>query len=264
MAEMEGPKKGADLEPLPVDSEMLEEHLRRTPWEDFPDVVIHADEPLVKKHPLYTGAKQGDASAAEGLVMETSTIGALDRISVLIGDKKPYLLAVHALETEGGNAIPRVFARTLLSKMLDLPVARGIIQINRVTHTGADGYRRLASPALFDGPVESGAQYFLVDDFVGQGGTLANLKGFVESKGARVIGATALTGKAYSAKLNLEDDTLQALRDKHGTELEKWWTTTFGYSFEKLTESEARYLTRADNAHLISERIAAAIRKRDR
>jgi hypothetical protein len=153
-----------------------------------------------------------------------------------------------------------VFARTILSRVLDLPVAGGIIQINRVSHTGADGYRRLASPALFDGPVQTGAEYFLVDDFIGQGGTVANLKGFVESRGGRVVGATALTGKAYSAKLRLEEETLRLLRAKHGTDLEKWWASTFGYSFERLTESEARYLTRADNAHVISERIAAAIR----
>jgi hypothetical protein len=58
----------------------------------------------------------------------------------------------------------------------------GIIQINRVIHTGADGYRRLALPALFGGGVKE-SEYFLVDDLVGQGGTLANLKGFVEGRG---------------------------------------------------------------------------------
>ena len=73
-----------------------------------------------------------------------------------------------------------------------------------------------------------------------------------------------MTGKAYSAKLKLEDDTLQALRIKHGTDLETWWVATFGYGFERLTESEARYLTRADDAHVISERIAAAIRTGNR
>lgn len=260
MAEMESRRIRGQLEPLPIDAEMLRQYLRRTPWGNFPDVVIHADEPIVKKHPLYAAAKQGDALAAEGLVMETSTIGALDRVGAIISNRKPYLLAVHALETEGGNAIPRVFARAVLVKMLDLPVAGGIIQINRVSHTGADGYQRLASPALFDGQVDPGAEYFIVDDFIGQGGTIANLKGFVESKGGRILGATALTGKAYSAKLRLEGETLQALREKHGTDLEKWWATTFGYGFERLTESEGRYLTRADDAHVISERIAAAIR----
>jgi hypoxanthine phosphoribosyltransferase len=159
------------------------------------------------------------------------------------------------------NVIPRVFAR-VLSKALDLTSANNIIQINRVSHTGADGYHRLAFPPLFGGEVKK-QEYFLVDDFIGQGGTLANLKGFVESCGAKVVGATTLTGKAYSAKLNLTEETLQALRRKHGNELEQWWAATFGYGFERLTESEARYLTRSDDAHAISARIVAARRKGD-
>jgi len=174
------------LAPIPDFAERLKAYLRRTPWTDFPDAIIHADEPVVKKHPMYAAAKMGNADAAEILVLETSPIGALDSMSEVLSGRRPHLLAVHALETEGMNAIPRVFAK-ILSKVLDLPVATGIIQINRVTHTGASGYYRLASPALFGGKVKE-KEYFLVDDFIGQGGTLANLKGFVESQGATVIG----------------------------------------------------------------------------
>ena len=90
------------------------------------------------------------------------------------------------------------------------------------------------------------------------------IKGFLESRGAQVIGATTLTGKAYSAKLKLSTDTLLTLREKHGNELEQWWIDTFGYGFERLTESEARYLARADDAHSIAARIIAARRQRDR
>lgn len=249
------------MEPIPEFAKELKPHLRRTAWRDFPDVVIHADESVVKKHPLYAPAKAGDAQAADALTLETTTVGALDRISTIIGAKRPHLLAVHAFETEGVNAIPRVLAK-LLSRLLALPVTNGIIQLNRVSHTGADGYHRLASPALFGGEVKE-REYFLVDDFIGQGGTLANLKGYIESHSAVVLGATVLTGKAYSAKLSLAPETLQALRGKHGNELEQWWLATFGYSFERLTESECRYLTRADDAHAVSTRIAAAGRGRD-
>lgn len=244
------------LKRIPDFSESVRRYLRRSEWSDFPDVVIHYDESLVKKNQLYASAKAGDADAAEGLVLQTMSDAALDQLGEIIGTVKPCLLAVHALETEGMNAIPRVLAQ-VLSVKLGLPVARDIIQINRVTHTGASGYHRLAFPPLFDGDVQQ-IEYLLVDDFVGQGGTLANLKGFVENNGARVIGATALTGKAYSAKLRLSEETLRRLREKHGTELEKWWAATFGYGFERLTESEARYLFRADNADVISERVIAA------
>ena len=240
----------------------LQKHLRRSEWNVFPDVVIHAEETSVKKHPSYAAAKSGDALAAEELILETSTLGAIDKICEIIGDRKPYLVAVHAQETLGANVIPTTLAR-ILAKMLNLPLATAILQINRVSHTGSDGYHRLAFPALYDGIV-TGGEYFLIDDFVGQGGTLANLKGFLESRGAVVLGATVLTGKSYSAKLKLTSETLQLLREKHGQELENWWRASFGYSFECLTESEARYLTRADNADSIRTRIIAASRSGSR
>ena len=130
-------------------------------------------------------------------------------------------------------------------------------------HTGADGYHRLAFPAVFQGTVEAGTKYLLVDDFVGQGGTIANLRGHVEHQGGIVVGAVSLTGKQYSARLRLSADTLKTVRVKHGEELERWWLANFGYGFEKLTESEARYLARSDNAELISARLIAARRAGD-
>jgi hypothetical protein len=236
------------------------QHLYRTPWAEFPNAVIHGEERSVKLHPLYTIAKEGDARAAEGLIEDVMAASDLAGLRELIGDKRPFLLAVHALETEGMNVIPRVFARAL-AQALELAVFSGVVQMNRVTHTGSTGYHRLAFPAIFEGEVAPG-NYLLVDDFVGQGGTLANLKGFVEASGGTVIAATSLTGKSYSAKLRPDEQALLELRRKHGEQLEEWWFATFGYSFERLTQSEAKYLTRVDDAHDIPERLALARRAR--
>ena len=112
-----------------------------------------------------------------------------------------------------------------------------------------------------DGSVEPGRAYVLVDDFVGQGGTIANLKGFIEHRGGLAIACTTLTGKPWSAKLAPEAQTLRSLRAKHGGELESWWKDAFWYGFDSLTESEARYLERADSAQLIRDRILAARQK---
>jgi hypothetical protein len=241
-----------------VDLEEVRKYLRRTDWCRFPDVVILADVPAAKRHPLFSAAKAGDAKGAEALIDDVLANATTADLGSLIGHSKPDLLAVHAVEDVGMNAIPRALAR-VLSVRLDLPVATGIVQINRVGHTGAGGYHRLAFPPVFDGEVNP-VDYFLVDDFIGQGGTLANLRGYVESKGGRVLGAVTLTGKAYSAKLCLQGETLSGLREKHGTRIEEWWAATYGYSFERLTESEARYLTRSDDANTISTRIADARR----
>ena len=249
------------MEPVPDFANLLHQHLRRTTWNDFPDVIIHAEESVVKKHPRYAAAKTGDVYAAKDLVSQTMSNEALGRIRSIINGKRPHLLAVHALETEGMNVIPRILAGVLATE-LNLPFINNIIQTNRVSHTGSDGYHRLAFPALFDGAVDT-EEYFLVDDFIGQGGTLANIKGYLESCGAKTVGATVLTGKSYSAKLALTAETLQTLRRKHGNELEQWWNATFGFGFEGLTESEARYLVRSDNADAISARIVAARTKGD-
>ena len=132
-----------------------------------------------------------------------------------------------------------------------------------MAHTGSDGYGRLARQPDFEGKITYGRDYVLVDDFVGMGGTLANLRGFIEAQGGKVVAAVTLTGKPYSAKLALDEAQLHELREKHGTELETWWQETFGHAFDCLTQSEARYFARSHNADTIRDRIAAAKQTRN-
>jgi hypoxanthine-guanine phosphoribosyltransferase len=167
------------------------------------------------------------------------------------------LLPIHALESKGVNEIPAAMAK-LLSGWLGFPVETSIVQANTVGHTGASGFQRLANQACFVGEVERDEQYLIVDDFVGQGGTLANLIGYIESQGGHAAGATALTGKPYSAMLAPDDLHIQVLRDKHGREFEDWWRETFGFGFDCLTRSEARYLENSPDAQTIRDRLAAA------
>src|SRR5438477_10803721 len=104
-------------------------HIRRTPWGVFPDVVIHSEERFVKTHPLYSSAKEGDARRAEGLIEDVMVGADIVGVTLMIGSSRPFILPVHALETEGMNVIPRVFARAL-SQLLGLPVFAGVVQIN--------------------------------------------------------------------------------------------------------------------------------------
>jgi len=130
--------------------------------------------------------------------------------------------------------------------------------VKRHPQLGASGFQRLANQAFFAGEVESGHRYLLVDDFVGQGGTLANLIGYVESKGGHAVAATVLTGKPYSAKLAPDDALIEALTDKHGRDLEDWWRERFGFGFDCLTRSEARYLENSPDAQAVRDRLIAA------
>lgn len=229
----------------------------RTPWNDFPDVLIHASESAVKQHPAYKAAKAGDGVAATALVNETMNDQQNQRLVDMLRGHRPTLVSAHAYEREGINAIPANFA-VEISKALGWPHDLGIAQINVVAHTGADGFSRFARQAKFSGQIQAGIEYVMVDDFVGMGGTLANLKGYIESCGGRVLAAVCLTGKPHSAKLAPTPQRLHELRAKHGTELENWWIGHFAHAFDALTESEARYLARTERADTIRDRIAAA------
>lgn len=229
----------------------------RTAWGNFPDVVIHASETSVKQHPAYAEAKSGNSDAAFALVRDTVSQEAANDLLTLCAGRLPLLASAHALERTGVNAIPEALADEL-ARRTGFPIDNSIVQINVVGHTGASGFVRLARQAMFDGKVIADVDYLLVDDFVGQGGTLANLKGFIESKGGRVIGTTVLTGKPYSAKLSPTDEQIASLRSKHGKELETWWHERFGHGFDCLTQSEARYLERSPDADAIRNRIVAA------
>ncbi len=223
----------------------------------MPDVAILAGEQQVKNDPDYAFAKAGDAIAASRMVDRFINPRAIEQVRALVGGAKPILLPVHALEATGINEIPIALAQRLAAE-LGLEADLSVIQDNTVGHTGASGYQRLANPALFSGDIKAAAEYLIVDDFIGQGGTVANLKGFVEARGGRVIGITTLTGRSYSAKLAPEPSLIQAVRDKHGNDLETWWQQEFGYGFDCLTQSEARYLERSPDADTIRKRVVEA------
>jgi hypothetical protein len=229
----------------------------RIPLYDFPDVMIHADELTVKRHPQFQAAKGGDIVAAGLLVAALASPDCMATLASSLQNRQVELVPVHALESAGVNEIPIALAK-YVAKQLRISVNESIVQVNSVGHTGASGFHRLAHQARFIGNVVPERQYFLVDDFVGQGGTLANLIGFIHANGGSVLGATVLTGKPYSVKLAPDLALVQALRNKHGKGFEDWWRQEFGFGFDCLTRSETRYLEKSPDADTIRDRLAAA------
>lgn len=230
----------------------------RFPWDTLPDVFIHAVEVDVHGHEDYPAAKTGDTEAAFRLVTRYLDPLVVRQLAQFAASGRVTLVSAHAVEKTGVNAIPEVMAG-LLGDHLGWPVDHQIVQTNIVSHTRADGFSRLARQAAFGGEVRSGETYFLVDDFVGQGGTLANLRGWIMANGGRVAGATVLTGKPYSAKLPVDNSQIDELKRKHGDDLREWWQARFGFDYECLTRSEARYLIRTPSADRIRNRLAAAV-----
>ena len=232
----------------------------RVPWSTgLTDVEIVADTSIVQRHPAYSAAKQGDLNAALQLVGDVINDEQIRQIIEKYGEANPLLTGVQAIEGASVNVIPQAMV-AWLAKQAGFEMENSLVQINRVGHTKSSGWHRLAHQAQFDGDVQPGRAYLLVDDFIGQGGTFANLRALIEERGGRVIGAMALTGKAYSSKLALTNETLSALRVKYGN-FESWWREQFGFGFDALTESEGRYLLRAEDADTIRNRLAEAKQK---
>ena len=232
----------------------------RTPWGDTQPVAILASETLTKHHGDYIAAKAGEIRFAMAMVRDLiDRRGVKRKIGTLLKHRDPLIVPVHAVEAHSVNVIPTALAETL-SGDFDLRVNYDILQANRVSHTGSSGYHRLATPPLFAGDVIVGEDYLIVDDFVGQGGTLANIRGYIEFNGGHVIGMVALTGQRRSAIIAVATKTLQALRAKHET-LEDWWREVFGYGFALLTESEARYLLNSPDVDTVRANIAEIARE---
>lgn len=238
----------------------------RLPWPaDFPDVVVHTTLPLRDAHPDYMSAKAGDPDAALTLAVDLLDSAATERLRGMIDGRPAMLLPVVADETMGFNAIPDAMAQAL-GRSLHVPVIAGeIVQTNRVGHTRAPAFQRLVTPAMFDGDVLAGAAYVLVDDHVGLGGTLANLRGYVEAADGSVIAITTLTESRAARRISLRHETRDVLWQRHGKKLDQLWKAQFGHGIDCLTEVEALQLCRQQSVAAIEDFLAkAAIEARGR
>lgn len=174
----------------------------------------------------------------------------------LIGDSQPIVVALHAEEATGRNAIPVAYA-TDHADALGLPVDDEITQSNRPQRTGRDGAYRLATHSECDGAVEQGRRYLLVDDNVTQGGTLADLRTYIEQHAGNVVGATTLTGSRSSEILAPRADMLEQLRARF-PDLEAKWKAALGNDFTGLSQGEATYLLRSKPSDGLGDRVIAS------
>ncbi|MFL9503565.1 phosphoribosyltransferase [Rhodopseudomonas palustris] len=238
----------------------------RTPWaSDFPAVHAQAPYQEMVRHIAYSSAKSGrDDEAALALVYHFMNDQVTQRIRDRLRGRKPRVVAVHAQEAQGRNKIPMAYAE-ILAAILGLDTDPGIVQASIANHSIAKSiYHRFASQPLFDGYVEQGVEYFIVDDVCTAGGTLANLKGFIEHSGGNVIGMSVLSlgNPRLVYDIGLSRPTLRQLSMRH-PKLNDWWTEEFGHGIECLTEGEAGQLRSAPSFDTIRNRVAEARRDLD-
>jgi hypothetical protein len=242
----------------------------RMAWNDFPPCIILANEKDVLRDSFYHAAKHENNNLDAfyltakwlGKWVANCITGKPNNLFDQWRELDPLLVAAIAVEGQSVNAIPETLVGVLAAEMelsyshVDL----SITQINRVGHTKSNRWHRLANQPLFDGEIQPGRNYLLVDDFIGMGGTIANFKGYIESKGGKAIGALVLTGQERSAILTPPQELIQSIELKYGKDFTDWWHRTFGFCHTLLTASEAGYLWRsAENADQARARILESI-----
>lgn len=228
---------------------------RTSSGNQIPDAIIGHKLGDLNRHPDYAAAKGGDVEAAFRIATDMVDDAMVEKVRAAAGGAD-IIVPVVSVEASGRNKIPLAVAQVLADKLGNKANAE-IIQVNSPKRTAMDGLDRLLSPPVFDGPVEAGAAYVMVDDALTQGGTFASMASHIIDNGGRVAGAVALTGKQYSAKLSPSPELLSQVRDRYQS-VEAQFRAATGYGFDALTESEARYLAKHDNAQLVRDRITEA------
>lgn len=230
----------------------------RATWGDFPKAITNDLNGTLIHLEGYQEAKAGNAITAIYFVKKLLSDETINQVKTYFKpDKNTLIVPVHAEEQSGINKIPMAVA-ALLAKKLGLTVESSIVQINRVHRTRTSSSHRLAFQAIFDGKVQKGKTYILVDDTLIQGGTLANLRGFIENRGGKVLGVMVMSAKQHSLQLAPTQETLNNIYAKHGNTMNEFWKKEFGYGIEQLTQSEAAHVLAATNVDAIRDRITQA------
>lgn len=241
----------------------------RTPWPNgFPPVMIHgpwqgdghsglADDP-----DYFPAKKKRQPEAALRVInrfMRESTCQSIFDVCEAPGEQPPLVVTPSMNLLESQNVLAIGYGQTLAFEM-DWPVAKHIFQSQSVKRDFVtDGWFRITHQPEFYGDVEAGRRYVIADDVCTMGGTIATLRGFIESKGGHVICATTLAGKtALGLDIAISDQTRYGLETREGGEFAALVNEELGYGIDCLTEPEGHFLLRCASPELLRAGIDGA------
>lgn len=229
---------------------------RGIPLQMFPLSLFRQDK-LLKTHAAYKQAKAGEQNAALDLVLDVAVAWLYEHR----GRFGPGLLFVapHAQEAAGDNAIPQTLA-AVCAAIYQGQVDTEIVQSDRVYHTGADPMERMAARAQFEGRVNPGAEYVLVDDVTNLGGTLAELNNYIEAFGGVVKDVVVLVNAGRDPALMPVKKHVRLIKERFDDE----FTKVFGIEPAALTANEASYLVGFKSIDALRNRLVAAEQEIDR
>lgn len=223
-----------------------------------PPISSFPNDTQLKLHSDHSIAKSGDVDAALRLVRALTNPSTVAEAGRRFGSGVIYVPVI-AQEASGRNKLPEVLAHTYALSTGAL-VCDDIVQSTCAYHTGARPVERLISRPLFDGAVEHGRRYVLVDDVSVMGGTLAELANHVISGGGVVVGTVMLVNASRTRVLSAKDELLKKVDVRHGEIVRE----QFGIEPAALTASEARYLLNFKNADQLGVAIAKAGSERNK
>lgn len=230
----------------------------RAPWGNFPPAITNGFIDSLSDLPGYDAAKAGDTTAALELVTALLKVETIDAVEKNFKpDANTLIVPVHAEEATGRNKIPQTIAEVMANE-LGCMVETQIVQTSRVRRTGSNANHRLAFSPTFDGDVQKGRNYIIVDDTLTQGGTLAALRGYIENRGGHVLGMMVMSAKNYSLQIAPTPEILHNIRQKHGDAMNEYFLQEFGYGIEQLTQSEAAHVLAAPDVNTFRDRITQA------
>lgn len=193
-------------------------------------------------------AKSGDREAAERLVARFLKAAVFDRLAGRLDRARPVRIVFpHAEESTGRNGIPRqmaaVYEAALSRRGFDATADHAIVQTTRASHTtAAHTGERIASAAHFDGKIERGAQYVVVDDAAGSGGTLANLAGHIHEGGGDVRDLHVLATGRGRKTLAARPEDITLLQETYGKRLDSLLRQVGDHGLDQVTLKEGLWL----------------------
>lgn len=225
--------------------------MTRVPWpSNFPDAFVNvpwasADKRIatLKSHPLYNAAKgQRNIEAAITIVDDLHNLESVLSLADYVEQQggKPKIIAPSCQPGDSNNALAVGYAQWL-SHELDWDVDTEVFQQKTVSRDLSPNWRRIANRCDFYGEIDKSASYVIVDDVITTGGTLADLRSFIERKGGRVIAMSAIAlGDGRPRRIRLGDDTRADLERFYGNDLGSFCHKNLGFSYDCLTDAEGR------------------------
>jgi hypothetical protein len=218
---------------------------------------------LLEEHPDYDAAKNNEDRIA-ALSLVHSFLKTPENHAQLQLLKQKYsnaiIVPVHAVEANGKNKIPGALAE-YIGNRTNIEINDNIIQTNRVHRTGKDEWHRFAFRPAFDGVVNSGRDYILVDDVFSNGGSFNELRLFIEKNGGKVVHTAAMSLGGHGDEIAPDPIIIKSLVDKYGSDTLSLFLQEFnlyGGNYKALTNPEAFALRRAPSLDEARDRILAA------